>query len=62
MQTPKETNHEIKTKTHTFSLFLILRLKNPVFLCRVKILYQQFLTLLSFITFSEAAVRKCSSK
>ena len=38
-------------------------LKNPVFLCTVKIPYELFLIFLSFMnTFSEAAVHRCSSK
>ena len=42
-----ETNHETKTK----------------FFTKVKISYEQFLVFLSFTnTFSEAAVRRCSSK
>ena len=42
-----ETNHEIKTNIFT----------------KVKISYEQFLVFLSFMnTFSEAALRRCSSK
>ena len=38
-----------KNKDNNFHLFLILTLKNPVFLCRFIISYQQFLMFLSFI-------------
>ena len=44
-----ETNHEIKTKRYAFSLVADINVEKPVFLCRVKIPYQQFLTFLSFI-------------
>ena len=62
IQTPKKTNHEIKRDIY-FHLFLTLMLKNPYFLCGVKIPDQQFLIFLSFMnTFSEAVIRRCSSK
>ena len=51
-QTPKETNHEIKT--NIFTCF---------FNTKLKISHEQSLFFLSFIsTFSDAAVRRCSSK
>ena len=47
MQIPIETNHEIKANIFT----------------KVKISYQQLLVFLHFMNaFSEAAVRRCSSK
>ena len=50
--TPKETNHEIKT--NIFTCF---------FNTKLKISHEQSLFFLSFIsTFSDAAVRRCSSK
>ena len=52
IQTSEETNHEIKTDGYTFSLVFDIDVKNP---------YQQFLIFL-MNTFSEAAVRICSSK
>ena len=42
VQTPKETNYEIKTKIYTFSLFLISMLKNPVFYVELKSLINRF--------------------
>ena len=64
IQTPKETNHEIKTsiftcfsheiKTNIFPCFFNIKLKIP---------YEQSLFFLSFVnTFSEAAVWRCSWK
>ena len=47
-QTPKETNHEIKTKGYIFSLVSDTTVEKSYFSCRVKIPYQQFLTFLSF--------------
>ena len=49
IQTPKETNHEIKTKRYTFSLISGTDVEQYCFACRVKIPYQQFLTFLSFM-------------
>ena len=49
MQTPKETNYEIKTKRYTFSFVSDIDVEKSCFLCRVKIPYQQFLTFLSFM-------------
>ena len=42
IQTPKEINNEIKTKRYTFLLVPDTGVKNPAFLCRVEIPYQQF--------------------
>ena len=43
IQTPKETNHEIKAKRYEFSLASGTDVGNPAFLCRVNIPYQQIL-------------------
>ena len=49
------SNHEIKTKIYIFSLISAIILKNPVFLYRVKIPYQQCLIFLSFMKLSVKA-------
>ena len=49
IQTPIETNHEIKTKIYSFSVVSDTDFEKFYCLCRVKILYQQFLTFLSFM-------------
>ena len=49
IQTPRETNHEIKTKRYTLSLVFDTVVEKSFFSCRTKIPYQQFLTFLSFM-------------
>ena len=51
MQTPKKTNHEIKTSI--FTCFFNINIKIP---------HEQSFFLSFTNTFSEADVRKCSSK
>ena len=42
IQTPKETNPEIKTKRYTFSLASDIDVEKSCFLCRVKSLINNF--------------------
>ena len=58
----KETNREIKTKRYTFSLVSDTDVEKYCFSGRIKIPYQQFLTLLSFMNIVRTAFRRCSSK
>ena len=56
IQTPKETNHEIKTKRYTFSQVSDTDVKKSCFSCRVKIPYQQFLTFHGFMNIAKRSV------
>ena len=58
----KETNREIKTKRYTFSLVSDTDVEKYCVSGRIKIPYQQFLTLLSFMNIVRTAFRRCSSK
>ena len=50
-------------KIRIMNLFLIMMLKKPVFLCKIKTPYESILIFLSFVnTFSEAAICRCSLK
>ena len=55
MQTSKENNYETKTKRYIFSLISDIILKNPVFLYRIKVPYQQCLIFLGFMKLSVKA-------
>ena len=67
IQTPKKTNHEIKTKRYSFSLVSDNDVEKFCFLCRVKIPYQQFLLFLRFMhfqkqLFADILRNRCSKK